>query len=587
MGNFQTVKILDACLPTWAQNVLKTSALLMLTAQVTAAAPNLAAANPVPAIDYSKPVLATIVGYENDQTHERFLPDIANVPLFGNFDAGHPKNTYDRNTPEWWDNLIEEALFSRVHVVMPLARGCMKSEAEIQAEGGYPHPLQDSGFGNSCPRTLNRLTEALKRNQVPPGALRFAYFDDTAAYQPANDGKFLDITDQAQVKKLMWDRNIMIFFDTVPRSYWYVDENGRPPLVIWAPSFFTNIDAAHTAQVNAAFNLIRELFKQRYGVYPSLYLHHDWVERVPGLNPDFVQGAYGWTDPIHGKLSGFFKWRGVKMGTVSPGFRREAYVDHGQNVYFKRGCGSLPMTNWETHCWEVSREHGAAFKRGMNEAYGLVGAPQGDGQKAKFVILEGFANVPESAGFYRSTGLDYDYPNQYLNFIREYADPNPKEITFQAEASDDRQGNGTAGNSGGFFSNDGLDIGKLPVTGYYVGWIQKGETLGFRKVKLPGKPFEIRIHTASPFDQRAVKITVERLADSVKGPAANSSSTIDALYGPWTVTVPNTGDWISFQNTSVAVFQPMPGTYNIKIEMVTDGLNIDWIQLREAPSKPK
>jgi hypothetical protein len=583
MGRFQTGKVLDTCFTILAQSAVQVSVLVILGTQASWAVGNLASTNPVPSMDYSKPVLATIVGYENDETHERFLPDIANVPLFGNFDFSHPKNTYDRNTPEWWDNLIEEALFSRVHVIMPLARGCLKSDAEIQAEGGSPHPQQESGFGNSCPRTLKRLTEALKRNQVQPGALRFAYFDDTAAYQPANEGKFLDITDQAQVLKLMWDRNIMVFFDTVPRPYWYLDENGRPLLVIWAPSFFANVDAAHTAQVNSAFNSIRELFKQRYGVYPSIYLHHDWVERVPDIKLGFVQGAYGWTDPIHGKLSGFFKWRGIKMGTVSPGFRREAYVDHGQNIYFKRGCGSQPMTNWEIHCWEVSRDHGSALKRGMSDAYGQIGAPQSDGKAAKFVILEGFANVPESAGFYRSTGLDYDYPNQYLNYIREYADPNPKEITFQAEASDYRQGDGKAGNSGGAFSNDALDVGRLPVTGYYVGWVQKGEVIGFQKVKLPSKPFEIRIRTASPFDQRMVKITFERVAETPRG-SSPGVSPIDALYGPWTVTVPKTADWINFQETSVAVFKPMPGAYNIKVEMLTDGLNIDWIQLREAPS---
>ncbi len=520
------------------------------------------------AIDYSKPILATIIGIENDQNSPRFLPTGTNVPLFGKFDDAHPKNNYDRNSPEWWDNLIEELQYSRVHVAMTVSRGCWKSDAEIIASGGFPQAGQDEGDGNSCPRVLNKLNEALARNKVPAGGIRLAYFDDTAAYPKANGGRFPDIANLNQALKLMWDRNMMIFFDTIPNQYWYRDENGRPLIVIWAPSFFTNVDAAHTAQVNALFGNIRTLFFNRYGVQPAIYLHHDWVEKVPAIDTTLVQGAYGWIDPANGKVNGFTTWNGAKMGTVSPGFRDEFYDLNGTRIFYKRGCGSA--------CREVLRQHGETFEDGMADAYGLV-----DGRAAKFVIIEGFANVPESAGFYRSTGADYDYPNQYLNRLRDWADPNPKEITFQAEASDYRQGNGTSGNQGGYFSKDDLDVGKLPGAGYYVGWVKQGQTIGFKRVKLPAKPFEVRVRTATALDRRAVKVTFERQPDSQTDAEADVGQPV-TVYGPWTMPIPNTGSLTAFKETQIAVFLPAAGHYNIKVEMATDGLNIDWLQIREA-----
>jgi hypothetical protein len=523
-------------------------------------------------LDYSKPILGTIIGIENDQNSPRFQPGGSNLPLFGLFDANHPKNTYDRNSPEWWDNLIEELQYSRVHVALPVSRGCTYSTAELQAKAGQiPAPDPYSGIGNSCPRVLDKLTAALTRNQIPAGGLRVGYFDDTAAYLPANGGAPVDITDLGTTLKLMWDRNMMIFFDTVPSQYWYRDENGRPLVVIWAPAgFFKNVDGSHTAQVNAVFNNLRWLFNNRYGVYPTIYVHRDWATQVPGLDTTLVQGAYGWTDPANGKASGFFTWNGAKMGTVSPGFRDQYRTDSAGNIlyYYQRGCG--------TACREVLRNHGDTFKQGMADAYGQV-----DGRAAKFVLIEGFANVPESAGFYRSTGADYDFPNQYLNRLRDWADPNPTEFTFQAEGSDYRTGNNMSGNQGGAFSNDDVDVGRLSGHGYYVGWTNQGEVLGFKRVKLPAKPFEIRIKTATPLDRRAVKVTFERQDDLQTDAQANLSQPT-TTYGPWTMPIPNTGSSTTFQETTIGVFQPVAGYYNIKVEMATDGVSIDWLQIRET-----
>jgi hypothetical protein len=520
-------------------------------------------------LDYTKPIVGTVIGYELLKDMPRFPASQTNPPLFGLYDQDHPQNTYDRSSPEWWDNLVEELQFSRVHVGLMLARGCALSEAELMAAGGYANPRVDEGHGNACPRTLRKLTDALVRNAVPEGGLRFAFFDDTLAYKAANGDQRLDITNLSHTMDLMWDRNIMVFFDTVPSKYWYRDENGHPLLVMWSPEFFTPIDPAHTNEVNAVFNRIRQLFNSRYGVYPSIYLHRAWVDWVPGIDRGVVQGAYGWISPdwvttpgkpsAPGKPYGFADWNGAKMGTVSPGFR---------NQNSNRGCGEP--------CREVSRDHGNMFAEGMSNAYGLV-----DGRTAKFVILEGFTNVPESAGYYRSTGPDYDFPNQYLNRVRDWADPNPREITFQAEASDYRQGNNTPGNQGGSYSDDDLDVGKLAGPGYYVGWITQGEKIGFKRVKLPAKPFEIRVRTATPLDRRAVKVTFERQPDGQTDASADTG-TPTTVYGPWTMPLPNTGSLTEFKDTQIAVFRPAAGYYNIKIDMATDGFNIDWLQIREA-----
>src|SRR5438093_6989894 len=62
------------------------------------------------------PVFATITGYEMDSgCPGGWSPANCEIPIF---------RPYNRDDAQWWDNLVEELLTSRVHVVQAHGRGC-------------------------------------------------------------------------------------------------------------------------------------------------------------------------------------------------------------------------------------------------------------------------------------------------------------------------------------------------------------------------------------------------------------------------------------------------------------------------------
>ena len=62
---------------------------------------------PVPA----STILGTVTGYEISSGCPLPSPSFCQAPIY---------TSYDRNTPAWWDILVDEHLLSRVNVVVPL-----------------------------------------------------------------------------------------------------------------------------------------------------------------------------------------------------------------------------------------------------------------------------------------------------------------------------------------------------------------------------------------------------------------------------------------------------------------------------------
>src|SRR6187549_2492530 len=85
------------------------------------------------------PVLGTVTGYEMNNGCP-WGADHCELPLY---------SSYDRDTPEWWDVLVDELLFSRIDVVMAHGRGCYDPDEGLD------------GNGNMCPRLLTRLVDAI------------------------------------------------------------------------------------------------------------------------------------------------------------------------------------------------------------------------------------------------------------------------------------------------------------------------------------------------------------------------------------------------------------------------------------------
>jgi hypothetical protein len=81
-------------------------------------------------------IVGTVTGYEISSGCPLSSPSFCEAPIY---------TSYDRNTPAWWDILVDEHLSSRVNVVMAHGRGCFD-----------PNTGTD-GDGNMCPRLLSNL----------------------------------------------------------------------------------------------------------------------------------------------------------------------------------------------------------------------------------------------------------------------------------------------------------------------------------------------------------------------------------------------------------------------------------------------
>ncbi|ACL17263.1 Carbohydrate binding family 6 [Methanosphaerula palustris E1-9c] len=123
----------------------------------------------------------------------------------------------------------------------------------------------------------------------------------------------------------------------------------------------------------------------------------------------------------------------------------------------------------------------------------------------------------------------------------------------------------TAGNEGGVYRHDDVDIEQLDTDGSpNVGWIRSGEWLGYTvNVSTVGtystSTYDARFRVASSHFGSSILVYV----DNGTTPVAN-------------VSVPNTGDWQIFKTILVSI--PLPaGQHRLVLKFPTDNVNINWI----------
>ncbi len=458
------------------------------------------------------PLLATDTGYEVNSGCPYDDPAKCQTPIY---------RPYDRDTPQWWDNLVEELIHSRVHVVLMLGRGCFDPQTG------------DNGNGNMCPRLLRYLVDAIDRCDGARDVLRLAMFDDTGAYQGARNiieglppNTLFDLANSNNWK-YFWDYNMRIWFDTVPSDLWY-RFNGQPVVVFWGPVGMSNIQG-HASQL---FNDLRTKFMSRYGENPHFNVTIDWTKSDTTLTTTHVQAVEGWFDPTKNNFT-YTSWNNAQWGCTVPGFRDPNNFP---------GCGLA--------CREQLRNDGAALRNGL-----MTGITKG----ARFTLLEGWTDVAESAGYYRSGA--WRYPSQYINIVREFADPETRTLRFQAEAAD-TWSDTTSGNAGGTYRDGDLDIGSLPGgTGWYVGWTQPGEWIQFNEVSLACGTYR--------FTARVSGSVGQRLHLEVDGVSLGSVELIrGGVSGAW-------------QLLRLGAISVPAGRHSLKLVFDTGQISVDWLFSRK------
>ena len=124
----------------------------------------------------------------------------------------------------------------------------------------------------------------------------------------------------------------------------------------------------------------------------------------------------------------------------------------------------------------------------------------------------------------------------------------------------------TAGNEGGDYREDDVDI-RARGAGYYVGWMDVGETLDYAvRVPQAGR-FRIALAIATPYNGRRLQLQLneQTLAESID--------------------LPNTGGWNHFQTVQFETELPK-GNHLLRLNCLTDLQNVDFIDIQAADDPP-
>jgi len=157
------------------------------------------------------PIIAPIVGYS-----WRILANLSDyhfeMPIY---------YTLSSKTIEYWNNIVDELLLTRVPMALLSGRGCWSKT------GGY------NGPGNMCPRALGMFVKAVDiagaRNVI-----RVGMFDNTGAHRVIAGVERLDLSNKSNWD-YFWSYNYKIWFDTIPKDMWYLLD-GKPMIAAWTLS---------------------------------------------------------------------------------------------------------------------------------------------------------------------------------------------------------------------------------------------------------------------------------------------------------------------------------------------------------------
>jgi hypothetical protein len=474
---------------------------------------------PVPS---SKPLLGgiTIANYDvpcpfDDKHHYTRKPGDPHCeePIYTSFDS---------DTDEYYDNAVDEQLLARLDANFLLVRGCSSKDSD----------------STTCGYNFDRWVKAAERADAAH-VLKFAIFDDNNSWNGLwwrtyfrDQPKAKHLIDMSNIKawKLIYSSSWAPAFQTIPKSMWF-RLDGKPVIAIWN----LRKDKYQNGEGNIGrfIRWAKNQFANEFGVEPQIITPDSLSSQLDSsFKEEDLYCQHSWFSAAKGKSWTWKNSNGKKCGAIAPGYR-----EHGSIP----GCG--------TSCREVSR------RGGQN----LIDALKA-GQGGDFALLEGWFNVRENAGFYRSPR--WAYPNQYINIIRNFADPAPPTLRFQAEAADAFEFQDTTKvNTGGTYRAGKLNIARIQGGGFYVGWTVAGDWLQFENVKVGCGTYR--------FTARVSTTTVsQRIALQVS----------QAKQSP--VIVANTrGSWA---NVHLAQVDLRAGEYNFRVNFVTGKVNLDWFFLRRS-----
>ena len=468
---------------------------------------------------------------------------------------------WDSSRPDFYDRTLEEQTTARLGAMMLLSRGCYD-------------PKKDDGPGNACPLKYTMMLDAIKR-AGQENVTKIGLFDDNndGWAQIRNHHKGLphdtpfDFSDKSSWK-YVFDNNYKVFFELIPSHMWYrVD--GKPVIAMWI--FSKEHYPKGRLHIGAFMQWLKTEFKQSFGVEPALVPPTSIFDDGSSAKKADVYCAHKWFSAARDVLFSVVNEEGMEQcGAMVPGYRDK--------------CTVPPCKD----CRECKREDGARLDEGLRA-----------NQDSKFALIEGWNDVHENAGSYRSKA--WSTPSLYVNTIRKHADPSPLTLRLQAETAD-RFSDTTAENMGGEYREDGLDVGKLgasemaharaiqatpntcdqsaprmpylpvrtraidgPNGGWYVGWTEPGEWIEFPGIQLGCGIHRFTARCSSDGEGRVIRLDL---------PTLNSTA------------IPKTG-LDSYQYVHLGEVHHGGGQLDLRLVFESGGVNMDWLFVKKVSSCSK
>lgn len=433
-----------------------------------------------------------------------------NKPLFEAKD-------FQTTEADWWDNLVEEHLYSGMDYMVPNCRGRLpKADSD-------PRYYTDHGD----PTRIKELIAALKRRGT--NKLKIAIFDDApASWAAARNldlyGRYTTVTGNAEadrypiekldeIYKYIWDYNIKLAFENFygtnqENNKYLLRFNGKPVLYIWSINGFLNVEYGGkrpdcTGRLKAILDKLHADFKSTFNEELFICVDKAFADRDPQVDKTVVDAMNDWfiaSEKTTNRCSYTLRTlNDVSVGVGVPGFLTND----------KQGDRMLFDAN-----------HGKTLTDALD--YFVK-------NKADLVFLEGFTDMLENAAFWRSTDTKYyDYPNQRLNILRKYhsTEAYPQSLRVEVETCDTYKDN-SAGNSGNQYRKGDLDVTRC--TDGFNGWCvtdtEAGEWMKWVELPFRAGSSIIKLRYAA---QSAVKIRFSiagREGEVKELPATNGSWT--------------------------------------------------------------
>lgn len=413
-----------------------------------------------------------------------------NKPLFESYE-------YDITDEDWWNNIVEEYLYSGLDYIAMNCRGRLP-KADIDPKYNLDH---------GDPTKIKELLLAFKRKNVEN--LKIAIFDDCPASWAAarNFDKFnvyssviskdvqtskgltdeevlYPLDDLDEIYKYIWDYNIKLAFDNfygenIDNNKYLLRYRGKPVLFLWSINGFLNIPYSAlggnkidcVGRLKKILEKLRFDFIQTFGEDVFLCVDKSFFDRDLQVNASIVDARHDWftaSEQASNRCTySLVSLNDNNIGVVVPGFLTGD--KSGKRMFF-------------------DSDHGNTLIKGLKHMVDF---------EADIVLLEGFNDMAENAAYFRSVDTKfYDFPNQRLNILRKYSSKNsyPSLLRVEIEACDYYKDN-SKDNSGLQYRKGDLDVKKCKdifddwcvtntESGEWMKWVELPFCTGESVVKL-------------------------------------------------------------------------------------------------------